>query len=177
MVNLMGTSAVSKPRRQPGEYAQEMAARAARGAEAERKVGAILENLAPDWHALHGVWLGRGDIDHVLIGPGGAFTIETKANRGEIHLDHIDARMLSQAYAQSKLLHKVSGLEVTPLLVFSEAYLVGKPPVRRQGVTVIPARMLAGYFERRRPKFTPEEVTEIAERLRLALEVDAVGMR
>jgi hypothetical protein len=154
-----------------------MAERAARGAEGERKVGAILEGLAPEYHVLHGVWLGRGDIDHVLVGPGGTFTIETKSHPGPIHLDHIDAKMLNQAYAESKLLHKVSGLEVTPLLVFSEAYLLGKPPVRRHGVTVLPARMLAGYFDRRRPNYNPDEVTEIAERLRLALEVDAVGTR
>jgi hypothetical protein len=102
-----------------------MAERAARGAEGERKVGAILEGLGPDWHVLHGVWLGHGDIDHVLVGPGGAFTIETEANRGRIPVDRIDERMLNQAYAESKLLAKVSGLEVHPLLVFSEAYLVG----------------------------------------------------
>jgi hypothetical protein len=169
----MGTPPVSKPHRRPGEHAQEMADRALRGAEGERKVGAILEDLAPAWHVLHGVWLGHGDIDHVLVGPGGTFTVETKANRGQIHVDHIDARMLGQAYAESKVLHKVSGLDVTPLLVFSEAYLVGSVPTNRHGVTVLPARMLAGYFERRRPKLAPGEVTEIAECLRLALEVDA----
>jgi hypothetical protein len=154
-----------------------MADRAARGAEGERKVGAILEDLAPDWHVLHGVWLGHGDIDHVLVGPGGTFTVETKANRGHIPLDNIHERMLNQAYAESKILAKVSGLEVTPLLVFSEAFLVGNPPVRRHGVTVLPARMLAWYLGRRRPKFTSVEVSEIAERLRLALEVDAAEMR
>jgi hypothetical protein len=173
----MGTSAVSEHRRRPGEHAQEMADRALRGAEGERKVGAILEGLAPTWHVLHGVWLGHGDIDHVLIGPGGVFTIETKSNRGHIPLDDIHERMLRQAYAESKILAKVSGLEVTPLLVFSEAFLVGNPPAHRHGVTVLPARMLAGFFERRKPKFTPAEVTEIAECLRLALEVDAAGER
>jgi hypothetical protein len=33
--------------------------------------------------------------------------------------------------------------------------------------------MLTGYLMRRRPKLRADEVTEIAERLRLALEVDA----
>lgn len=150
-----------------------MADRAARGAEGERKVGAILEDLAPDWHVLHGVYLGHGDIDHVLVGPGGTFTIETKSNRGQIPVDHIDPKMLAQAYAESKVLEKVSGLDVTPLLVFSEAYLTGSVPTRRQGVTVLPARMLAAFIDRRPPKLGPDEVTEIAERLRLALEVDA----
>ncbi len=173
----MGTQPVSNPRREPGEHAQEMADRAARGAEGERKVGAILEGLGPDWHVLHGVWLGHGDIDHVLVGPAGTFTIETKAHGGHIPLADIDERMLRQAYAESKVLAKVSGLEVEPLLVFSDAFLIGSPPARRRGVTVLPARMLAGYLARRRPKLGPDEVTEIAERLRLALEVDAAGTR
>jgi hypothetical protein len=42
-------------------------------------------------------------------------------------------------------------------------------------VTVIPERMLAGYFERRRPKIASEEAADIAARLRLALEVDAAA--
>lgn len=153
-----------------------MAERAARGAEGERKVGAILESLAPDWHVLHGVWLGRGDIDHVLVGPGGTFTVETKSHGGKIPIDQIEDRMLRQAYAESKLLEKVSGLDPTPLLVFSDAYLDGDVPAHRHGVTIVPARMLAGFIERRRPILTPTEVTEIAECLRLALEVDAASM-
>lgn len=151
-----------------------MADRAARGAEGERKVGAILEGLGPDWHVLHGVWLGHGDIDHVLVGPGGTFTIETKANAGYIPLASVEDRMLRQAYAQSKVLAKVSGLDVVPLLVFSDAFLIGSPPTTRRGVTILPARMLANYLlHRRRPKLSPDEVVEIAECLRLALEVDA----
>ena len=173
----MGTPAVSRSRRRPGEHAQEIAERAARGAEGERKVGAILENLSPDWHVLHGVWLGRGDIDHVLVGPGGVFTVETKSNRGQIPVAQIDPRMLSQAYAEARVLEKVSGLDVTPLLVFSEAFLIGSVPARRHGVTVLPARMLAAFMERRRPTLALEEATEIAERLRLALELDALGGR
>lgn len=126
---------------------------------------------------LHGVWLGRGDIDHVLVGPGGIFTVETKSHRGRIPVDRIEERMLRQAYAESKVLEKVSGLDVQPLLVFSEAWLVGSMPARRRGVTVVPGRMLGGYLTRRRPTLDAGEVTEIAERLRLALEVDAVATR
>ncbi len=81
--------------------------------------------------------------------------------------------MLRQAYAEKKVLEEISGLEVEPLLVFSEAYLVGSVPAHRRGVTVIPERMLAGYFERRRPKLAAEAAAGIAARLRLALEVDA----
>src|ERR1700744_5161811 len=42
-----------------------------RGAAGERKVGATLEGLGDDWHVLHDIYLGRGNIDHVVVGPGG----------------------------------------------------------------------------------------------------------
>jgi hypothetical protein len=51
----------------------------------ERRVGTELERLARrgDWRALHSIPLGGDvDIDHVLIGPGGAFCFNTKRHRG-----------------------------------------------------------------------------------------------
>ena len=51
------------------------------GAEGEALVGARLEKLSKrGWHVLHAVQVGnRGsDIDHVVIGPGGVFTLNTK---------------------------------------------------------------------------------------------------
>ena len=91
-----------------------------RGAEGERRVGTALAELTADgWMALHGVSLGRGDVDHILVGPGGIFTIETKSHRGRIPIDRIDPRMLKQAYAEKKLIERITGLEVQPLLVFS----------------------------------------------------------
>jgi Nuclease-related domain len=53
---------------------------------------------------LHDVSLGRGNIDHVVVGPGGTFTVETKSHRGSRRVDNLDARMLSQAYVEKKLL-------------------------------------------------------------------------
>jgi Nuclease-related domain len=143
-----------------------------RGARGERKVGAVLDGLGPEWHALHDICLGRGNIDHVLVGPAGTFTVETKSHRGRIPADRIDDKMLRQAYAESKVLEKISGLEVEPLLVFSQAWLVGSLPAHRRGVTILPARMLPHFIVRRRPKFTDAEASEIADRLRLALEAD-----
>jgi hypothetical protein len=67
---------------------------------------------------------------------------------------------------------RISGLEVEPLLVFSNAWLVGSVPARRRGVTVMPARMLSQTLRRRRPKLSDAEALRIAERLRFALEAD-----
>ncbi len=55
------------------------------GAAGEEKVGPKLEKLVPlGWRVLHSVPVGAGDsdIDHVLIGPGGVFTINTKFHPG-----------------------------------------------------------------------------------------------
>lgn len=57
-----------------------------RGAEGEESVGARLERLAGHgWRVLHAVPVGRNgaDIDHVLVGPGGLYTINTKNHRGK----------------------------------------------------------------------------------------------
>lgn len=54
-----------------------------RGASGEEHVGEVLAALAPDgWRAIHDVSLGRGNVDHVLIGPAGLLTIETKSHGG-----------------------------------------------------------------------------------------------
>ncbi|WP_372408217.1 nuclease-related domain-containing protein [Streptomyces luteireticuli] len=54
------------------------------GLDGERQVGRELERLAPKrWRVLHGVPKNNGgDIDHLLIGPGGVFSINTKTHRG-----------------------------------------------------------------------------------------------
>ncbi|MER5730966.1 nuclease-related domain-containing protein [Streptomyces sp. NPDC002138] len=54
------------------------------GLEGERWVGRELERLSPlGWRVLHGIEKGNGgDIDHLLIGPGGVFSVNTKNHRG-----------------------------------------------------------------------------------------------
>jgi hypothetical protein len=59
----------------------------ARGARGEESVGAILDELrSGGWYVIHDLALGRGNIDHVLVGPGGVFAVETKSHRGRISL-------------------------------------------------------------------------------------------
>jgi hypothetical protein len=54
------------------------------GALGERAVGRVLARLGPEWTVLHAVPVGEGssDIDHVVIGPSGVFTINTKHHPG-----------------------------------------------------------------------------------------------
>ncbi len=53
------------------------------GAEGELAVASCLARLGPEWTVLHSIPVGNGtsDIDHVVIGPGGVFTINTKTMR------------------------------------------------------------------------------------------------
>ncbi|UKA63445.1 nuclease-related domain-containing protein [Arthrobacter sp. FW306-04-A] len=55
------------------------------GALGEISVGQVLERLGPEWTVLHAVPVGTGvsDIDHVLIGPTGVFTLNTKNHTGQ----------------------------------------------------------------------------------------------
>jgi hypothetical protein len=56
-----------------------------KGAVGEIEVGRVLERLGPEWVVLHAVPVGAGasDIDHVVIGPGGVFTLNTKNHAGQ----------------------------------------------------------------------------------------------
>ncbi|WBU37875.1 nuclease-related domain-containing protein [Homoserinibacter sp. YIM 151385] len=54
------------------------------GALGEIAVGGMLAQLGPEWFVRHAVPIGAGtkDIDHLVIGPGGVFVINTKHHRG-----------------------------------------------------------------------------------------------
>jgi hypothetical protein len=136
-----------------------------RGAAGEERVGLVLDGLRESgWLALHDVQLGHGNIDHVLIGPAGIYTIETKSHRGRITAKKIDAWMLKQAYAEAKLIERVTGLRTEPLLVFSDAYLV--PAVsHRDGVVILPARMLRRYLWERGGNIPAGRIIEVYNRL------------
>ncbi|UQA94832.1 nuclease-related domain-containing protein [Streptomyces halobius] len=71
------------------------------GLAGERRVGAELERLVRrGWRVLHSIPLaGDVDIDHVLIGPGGAFCINTKCHRGaRIWVGDDSVRIGGQSY-------------------------------------------------------------------------------
>lgn len=140
-----------------------------RGASGEEHVGRILDGLARDgWLAIHDVNTGHGNIDHVLVGPAGVLTIETKSHPGRIRVEAIDERMLRQAYAQSKHLERLIEHPVSPLLVFSRAYL-NRSVSRQRGVMVLPARLLARHLARRDAILAPSELMMLQAHVMAAL--------
>ena len=142
-----------------------------RGAVGEEHVGKIIDGLcAQGWLAIHDAPTGRGNIDHILVGPAGLFTVETKSHRGRIDPDRIDDAMLRQAYAESKAVERLTGLAVEPLLVFSQAYLTRRAVTQNRGVTILPARMLPRFVASRRQGIPAARVAEVYASLAAALD-------
>jgi Nuclease-related domain len=132
-----------------------------RGARGEEHVGQLLEGLSErGWHVVHDASFGRGNVDHILIGPGGVFTVETKSHPGPIRVGRLHGSVLTQAQAQRKAVEGIVAEHVEPLVVFSRAW-VDRPLSRRKGVRVVPARMLRGYVERQ-PQRLDEQAVEHA---------------
>jgi hypothetical protein len=139
-------------------YVLPLVERRDRGATGEEQVGALLDQMSErGWLVIHDATLGRGNVDHILIGPPGIFTIETKSHPGPIKVARLHGAMLSQAQAQRKTIERVTGVEVEPLIVFSRAW-VDKPLVRRKGVRVVPARMLLRYLSKQPARLSREEI-------------------
>ncbi|MDQ1249698.1 MAG: hypothetical protein QG597_4074 [Actinomycetota bacterium] len=150
-----------------------------RAAEGEEFVGAVLTGLQPaGWQVLHGVPLdGEGAaIDHLLIGPGGVFSLDTKARAGAhiwvgsraIKVDGEEKEYLwiarQQARHATKVLRFATGLpiEVRPVLVFvggPEAALerVGQP----REVLVLNEFELLGTFAGAPRIYDPPQVAAI----------------
>ncbi len=150
-------------------YVMPLVDRRDRGASAEEHVGSLLEALpAEEWNVIHDASLGHGNIDHILIGPPGVFTIETKSHPGPVRVGRVHGATIRQAQAQRDAIERATGMSVEPLLVFSRAW-VDRPLARRKGVRVVPGRMLVRHLSRSAPRLSREEVRDAGERLAEAL--------
>jgi hypothetical protein len=147
-----------------------------RGAAGEEQVGGVLEGLGYGWYAIHDVSLGRGNVDHIAIGPGGVFTVETKSHPGPVQVGRVHGAVLGQAQAQRRAIERATGRHVEPLLVYSRAW-VDRPLSRRKGVRVVPARMLLGYLDRQPQRLAPDEVQDARGRLARAVQESAARRR
>ncbi|EYT53921.1 MULTISPECIES: nuclease-related domain-containing protein [Kocuria] len=148
-----------------------------RGALGEIAVGQILGRLGPEWTVLHAVPVGAGasDIDHVLIGPAGVFTLNTKNHAGRTvwvadravmidgHKQHYLSHSRHEAARAGRRLSAAVGepVPVTPVLVLIEPKNL---TIRRRpaGVEVVTNRQLLRWLRRRRPVLTDQEVARIS---------------
>jgi hypothetical protein len=150
-------------------YVLPLVERRDRGASGEEQVGAVLDELPREhWTVIHDASLGHGNVDHIVIGRAGLFTVETKSHPGPVRVGRVHGATLNQAHAQRRTLERVTGFEVEPLIAYSRAW-VDKPMARRKGVRVLPARMLLGYFAKCQQKLSEQDVEQAHERLARAL--------
>jgi hypothetical protein len=80
---------VARDARAKAERLQRRADLFEQGAAGEDATAAVLQTLLPEWHAIHDVrWPGRrlANVDHVLLGPGGIFVIDSKNWSGRISI-------------------------------------------------------------------------------------------
>jgi hypothetical protein len=152
------------------------------GADGEEAIGARLDKLtARGWHVLHAVPVGRrdSDIDHVLIGPGGVYTINTKNHPGgrvwvHQHAVKVNGRTTDylrksrfEAGRAERLLTGAVGwpVVVRPVLIFLTGTLVPKVTIKQQpdGVTVLDRTEIPSAFRRAPVRLTSEQTDLIYE--------------
>ncbi len=136
------------------------------GAKGEELVGAQLARLVakdPRWRVLHSIPVGRdgADIDHLVIGPGGVFTLNAKHHPGGriwVAGDTLMVNGVRQPYVRNsrhealragRLLSSACGfpVRVTGLVVLVNAgdIVVKRPP---DGVHVVPRRRVRRWLRR-----------------------------
>ena len=125
--------------------------------------------------AVPGSW---ANLDHLVIGPGGVFVIDSKQYRGRLQLDPT-GRLWHGRYPLAPTLGAVSfeadqaavvlpdpGLAVVPIVAVRGAQVPwGKVVV--EGVPVVPARRLPSMLRQRPALLGPERVAALAEQARI----------
>ncbi|WP_288468899.1 nuclease-related domain-containing protein [uncultured Curtobacterium sp.] len=143
-----------------------------KGALGERRVAAELDRLGPAFTVLHAVPIGTGstDIDHLVIGPTGVFSINTKNHSGQQvfvgggsfmvgggRTSHIGAAQ-SEGRKATRLLSTAAGgsFSVQPLLVVAaDRITFGKKPAP---VVVLRPDQVRGWILGLRPVYSDEAV-------------------
>lgn len=145
----------------------------------ERRVALELLRLGPEWTVLHSVPIGSGasDIDHVVIGPGGVFTINTKHLRGKtitygglgMRADGFGHTYIRNAVYEARrarmLLSNAVGVPVpvTGILAFVDPYDIREKAPAGEGdipIRVVRDRDVAKVF-RRTPVLPPDQLERI----------------
>ncbi len=153
---------------------------AERGAVAEEKAGAILDGLPEGNFVVHDFDTGRGNIDHILVGPKGIFTLEVKSHRGTVTFDNgsllrdgkpFEKDFVKQAWAECFAVREIlAEWEIKepvaePLIVFSNAFV--KVRGKANGASVINLKFLPSYLGRLPDRLTTAEAGRIYNRLRM----------
>jgi hypothetical protein len=152
-----------------------------RGAAGERRTARLLGQLERyGWADLHDLAVpgSRANIDHLVIGPGGVFVIDSKQYRGRLQLD-ASGRLWRGRYPLAPTLRSVSfeadqaaqvlpdpGVAVVPIVAVHGARVPwGKVVV--DGVPVVAARRLPSMLRHLPTVLGPERVATVADQARI----------
>lgn len=149
------------------------------GAEGERATAKALRRLVrAGWALVHDIDVGRGNIDHILVGPPGVFLLESKNLRGAVsvargvfsvrwHEDPSDgyenAQLAPRLKARAAELSAALGSEgvdriwVQPLVVLWGAF--EQRSVESDGVAWVEGRALASVLAARPTTLPPGRIT------------------
>jgi hypothetical protein len=158
-----------------GVHTEERAFRV--GAKGERLVGEQLGRLPPPWHTLHSITLSEGgtDLDHLVIGPAGVFSVNTKYHPDAnvwvasgtflVNGQRQDYVRASRAEGRkvARLLTKACGFEVhvTPVIAVVGAGNGFKVKEQPAGVVVCTRRRIAEWLRSLPPELSSGEVGAI----------------
>jgi hypothetical protein len=152
-----------------------------RGAEGERRTARLLDPLERHgWAVLHDLAVpgSRANIDHLAIGPGGVFVIDSKQYRGRLRLD-ASGRLWHGGYPLAPALRTVDfeadqaaqvladpDVVVVPIVAVHGAQVPwGK--VVMDGVPVVAARRLPSMLRVLPAVLGPERVAVLADQARI----------
>jgi hypothetical protein len=158
-----------------------------RGAAGERRTARLLAPLERHgWAVLHDLAVpgSRANIDHLVIGPGGVFVIDSKQYRGRLQLDPT-GRLWHGRYPLGPALRAVSfeadqaaqvlpdpGVVVRPIMAIHGAQVPwGK--VLMDGAPIVPAKRLPSMLLALPTVLGPERVAELANEARVRLHAAA----
>lgn len=146
-----------------------------KGAIGERFSGWLLDRLPEGWHALHDIPVGTNGaiIDHLVIGPAGVFTVNTKNLAGDVWLAartlRVNGRMTdylpkatSEARRAARLLGKAVGrpIAVKPVLsIIADDWTIKDTPT---DVFIAAPRAVKKWLLGLPAAFTARDVNEIA---------------
>jgi len=142
------------------------------GALGELEVGRVLDHLGQGWHVIHAIPIGtRGsDIDHLVIGPAGVFTINTKRHTGNVWVGNrvllVNGQRthhLRNAEHEGQRAARILSTPVTPLVVIVGARRLTIRD-RPENVVVLRSRDLVRWLTRSASVLTPPEVREASSR-------------
>jgi Nuclease-related domain len=151
-----------------------------RGAAGERRTARLLAALERHgWAVLHDLAVPRSqaNIDHLVIGPGGVFVIDSKQYRGRLRLDP-SGRLWHGRYPLAPALRAVSFEADQAALVVTDPDVVVVPIVAvhgaqvpwgkviMDGVPVVPAKRLPSMLRALPAVLGPERVAALAHQAR-----------